>query len=1041
MSKRKLCKVFLSFTVIILGGLLFSGNIGFVPSVVIAQAQSGNQSQNIEPAKVIDEETSSAKELNSNGKQKGVLEFEMSGTPLHPEGTSESDFFDLHPLTSPENLISSIYYFNDEHSAPGTIPSDAYVTDILIWTRIDDSYNPVDFYCFYYEIWLGSGSATMEHCIYDNLGGKTDGGFDDDSEDDASIDLYGRSTHYFNGEDPTQKWWVVIKNTATYNTGRVNHISLKIYWETPPCNIHVVAPNGGEELIAGSPYLIRWDTGTPSGNVKIEYLKGTIGVWQTIVSSTPDDGSYNWVNIPYGINSSYCTIQISDVQGGCYDRSDDYFTIKDPCEITVTSPNGGEIWEGGSTHNIRWTSSGTSGNVTIKYTPNYGVIAFMYTIVSSTPDDGSYSWKLPTDIYSTGYRVKVIDVVDSDCNDISNDNFTIKGPCSITVTSPNGGETWEAGSTHNITWTSDGTSGNVKIEYSTNGGSSWQMIASSAADDGSKHWNIPANINSTQCRVKITDVSNNSCYDVSDANFTIGEPTTPSITIISPNGGETWQSPSTQNITWSSTNTSGSVRIEYTTNYNGIPNWIAISKSVADNGSISWDIPADINSMNCRIRISDVADASIFDTSDANFKISTGVFDNLLVNGDFSEGDTGWKFSIFPPAQATGSVVNGEYFVSITHGGTEIWYVKLSQPGLLIEEGKKYIISFEAYATDSRRIALALQKGWTGEWTGYHYQFFNITTEKRKYKCEFKMNQPTDQNAIFYFDLGKSTENVYLDNVILREKQITGKLENGDFSNGDEYWVTWISSEASGYGSVQNGEYLLSIDNGGSQSYHVQLMQTDLLIEQGKKYTVSLDAYAERPRKILVSVGQSYNPWWSYHSHQTINLTTTWQTFGYSFTMIQPTDSASRFLFDCGLSALDVHFDNVVLIDEGSNMPLYQNNFDQSLTNTSEPELALPTAYRLLQSHPNPFNLETTIGYHLPQPAEVVLTIYNSQGHEVRQLVHHNHAAGIHYARWDGRNEIGQVVASGLYFYRLEARPTEAGQHPFVEMKKMILMK
>ncbi len=91
---------------------------------------------------------------------------------------------------------------------------------------------------------------------------------------------------------------------------------------------------------------------------------------------------------------------------------------------------------------------------------------------------------------------------------------------SITVTSPNGGETWASGSIHNITWTSTGTVGNVKIEYSSNNNSSWSTITSSTANDGTHSWTVP-NVSSTQCLVRIREASDGSPSDTSDAVFSI----------------------------------------------------------------------------------------------------------------------------------------------------------------------------------------------------------------------------------------------------------------------------------------------------------------------------------------------------------------------------------------------------------------------------------------------------------------------------------------------------------------------------------------
>ncbi len=90
----------------------------------------------------------------------------------------------------------------------------------------------------------------------------------------------------------------------------------------------------------------------------------------------------------------------------------------------------------------------------------------------------------------------------------------------LTVTSPNGGENWMVGSQHDITWTSQNFTGNVKIEYSTNGGTDWTPIVSSTENDGTHPWTIPDDP-STNCLVKVSDAADGDPYDVSDAPFTI----------------------------------------------------------------------------------------------------------------------------------------------------------------------------------------------------------------------------------------------------------------------------------------------------------------------------------------------------------------------------------------------------------------------------------------------------------------------------------------------------------------------------------------
>ncbi len=99
----------------------------------------------------------------------------------------------------------------------------------------------------------------------------------------------------------------------------------------------------------------------------------------------------------------------------------------------------------------------------------------------------------------------------------------------------------------------------------------------------------------------------------------------------------------------------------------------------------------------------------------------------------------------------------------------------------------------------------------------------------------------------------------------------------------------------------------------------------------------------------------------------------------------------------------------------------------------------IPEETALLRNYPNPFNPETWIPYQLATPAEVTLTIYDMNGQLVRRLAVGHQAAGMYQSRtraayWDGRNQLGEPVASGLYFYSLTAAE-------FSETRRMLILK
>jgi hypothetical protein len=94
----------------------------------------------------------------------------------------------------------------------------------------------------------------------------------------------------------------------------------------------------------------------------------------------------------------------------------------------------------------------------------------------------------------------------------------------------------------------------------------------------------------------------------------------------------------------------------------------------------------------------------------------------------------------------------------------------------------------------------------------------------------------------------------------------------------------------------------------------------------------------------------------------------------------------------------------------------------------------VPTEFALRQNYPNPFNPTTQIAFSLPEDARVLLEVYDVAGRLVQTLMSRDQAAGVYRVQWDGRNQAGQPVASGIYLYRLQAGSS-------METRTMMLLK
>ena len=126
-------------------------------------------------------------------------------------------------------------------------------------------------------------------------------------------------------------------------------------------------------------------------------------------------------------------------------------------------------------------------------------------------------------------------------------------------------------------------------------------------------------------------------------------------------------------------------------------------------------------------------------------------------------------------------------------------------------------------------------------------------------------------------------------------------------------------------------------------------------------------------------------------------------------------------------------------IDEGGSGGAYRvyacdgTNLSQGVARVT----VVPTAYALSDNYPNPFNPATSIQYSVisgQSPPHVSLKIYNLLGQEVRTLVDEVQEAGYYRVYWDGNDDRGEQVSSGMYFYRLTAGD-------FTAIKKMTLVK
>jgi len=241
--------------------------------------------------------------------------------------------------------------------------------------------------------------------------------------------------------------------------------------------------------------------------------------------------------------------------------------------ITVLSPNGGERWDIGKTYQIKW-NIGRYPDDRVNIFLNNDKLWSNPVKITSVANSGIYNWTIPkslfVDVPGSSQQGEVVIASDSNYKillenatkpdwDFSNAPFSIvaAGAPSITVLSPNGGERWQVGSTQTIKWTSQNLpSGQLGIDLRLND-VHIRSLFPSTENDGVQQWVVPDVISSGvasgfKIRISLIEIGTGRTlyYDDSDAPFSIAAAGIPSITVLSPNGGERWAKGATQTIKW-----------------------------------------------------------------------------------------------------------------------------------------------------------------------------------------------------------------------------------------------------------------------------------------------------------------------------------------------------------------------------------------------------------------------------------------------------------------------------------------------------------
>lgn len=369
----------------------------------------------------------------------------------------------------------------------------------------------------------------------------------------------------------------------------------------------LTVPNGGETFFVGNTADITFTRTNATGNVTIALNRTYPGGSWEVLANNVSTSTYSWtVTGPTSANARVRIYLNAETFVG--DTSNAAFTIANP-SVVVSAPNGGESWVVGASQNITWTRNGFTDNVSIELNRAYP--GGTWELLNAAASGSSYAWTV-TGPTTSAARVRVISTANSAIRDSSNANFTITLP-QITLSNPNGGDVINLGFPYTVRWSRLNAPGSVRVllkrDYP-NG--LWETLGTATAD--SLVW-TPAGAASTNARVRVYLVSDSTIGDTSAAAFTLLQP---SLTLTSPNGGESWLRNSVHSISWSRVGLGGGVRIDFNANYPA-GGWTTLATGQTGNSWL-WNI-TQATTAAARIKITYESATQFGDTSSANFAI------------------------------------------------------------------------------------------------------------------------------------------------------------------------------------------------------------------------------------------------------------------------------------------------------------------------------------------------------------------------------------------------------------------------------------
>ncbi len=765
--------------------------------------------------------------------------------------------------------------------------------------------------------------------------------------------------------------------------------------------------------------------------------------WQQI--ATPDTGqTFNQLNYGLLVTDTLTVLAL---------QANGLFKLYYPESIQLLNHQGGEFLHAGSTQTIQWSDSNIA-KIKVELTTDNGTSWTEITTVSGGIE--TVNWIVP-EITSSSCKLRVSNYFHSTMKSTSDSLFTIYTD-PLTITSPNGGEVWDEGTGHVISWVC-GVPLHLKLEYTIDGGTTWNYLANIDPNVFSFNWVIPTKIHSPSCLIKLTDIQDTTTSDASDSLFSINAVVNFSGMLDIEGGvGE-------RDTLYFGAQANATAGIDTSLGESEL--FPKPSPGVFD---VRWNIPGTNGTKK------DISD-TLSDSRQEN-----------IFTGELQQGSSGFPLQV---RWAPNDLRAGTYILRDpqTHG-KRLFRDMLRTDSLVVHDSSQS--SFEIVQCQTQSLSFSGTGGWelislpylTGDLMrssifpnstspAYAYEHGYVDYDSLQYGVGYwvRLNQVT------YTGCNRSIETVMVNTKWNMVGALSKPLALSSIRTIPESLVV---SNYYGY----NGGYHSATELEPGKGYWVKANGSGMLILNSDTVITSTRQKSIHPEqslnKLTVSDGSG--------NSQTLYFGNGNNEIDGSFYELPPIPPKGGFDVRFGSQKnveftpenlnSEVEFPILLQIQNFKNIFSWNVEFDKnfsyiltrkmgsrrveetrligsgSLTieNVEGIHFSLriipvsseeqPLTYSLSPNYPNPFNPVTTLRYTLPQEAYLTLRVFNSLGQEVSVLYNGNQKSGIHEIQWMGDDSRGLPLGSGVYYVMMNVMiGNSSSQHVFSAVQSVILLK